>query len=100
MTPAVLDLEETPVTASTARLLDAGPLTEDHAGAWEKYQSLPLPARTDEPWRFSNLKALDLATYTAAQPIDDATREELVSRSQGIAASAGRMIFGLSLIHI
>jgi Fe-S cluster assembly protein SufD len=93
MTPAVLDLEEIPVTESTARLLDAGPLTEAHAGAWEKFQSLPPPARTDEGWRFSNLKALDLSGYTAAQQVDAATREDLIARSAGVAASAGRMIF-------
>lgn len=91
MTPAVLEIES---TLTTARLLDAGPLTDAHAEAWEKFQSLPLPARTDEAWRFSNLKSIDLSRYTAPQPLDDATRDDLLARSTGLAASAGRMIFG------
>lgn len=28
--------------------------------AWNQFNALPLPARTDERWRFSNLKGLDL----------------------------------------
>lgn len=28
--------------------------------AWEQFNALPLPSRTDETWRFSNLKGLDL----------------------------------------
>jgi Fe-S cluster assembly protein SufD len=92
MTPAVLEIEASPATA-TARLLDAGPLTDAHAEAWEKFQSLPLPVRTDEHWRFSNIKAFDLSSYTAPQPVDDATREDIVARSIGLAASAGRMVF-------
>ncbi len=90
MTPAVLEIDASP---TTVRLLDAGPLTDAHAEAWEKFQSLPVPARTDEHWRFSSIKALDLSAYTAPQPIDDTTREELLARSTGLAASAGRMVF-------
>lgn len=92
MTPAVLEIESTPATG-TARLLDAGPLTDGHAEAWEKFQSLPMPVRTDEHWRFSSIKAVDLSSYTAPQPVDDATREELITRSTGLVASAGRMVF-------
>ncbi|MEQ1859776.1 MAG: Fe-S cluster assembly protein SufD [Chthoniobacteraceae bacterium] len=91
MTPAVLEIEASPTTAT--RLLDAGPLSDAHAEAWEKFQSLPPPARTDEHWRFSSIKALDLSPYTAPQAFDDATRDDLLARSTGLAASAGRMVF-------
>jgi Fe-S cluster assembly protein SufD len=93
MTPAVLEIESNPDTAAAPPLLTAGPATETQQAAWEKFQALPLPARTDEAWRFSNLKALDLTPFTAAQPVDEATRDELLARSAGLAASAGRMVF-------
>jgi len=92
MTPAVLEIES--ATNTFARLLDAGPATDAQRDAWEKFQSLPQPARTDEAWRFSNLKALDLARFTTAQPLDDATRDDLLARSAGLDAAAGRLIFG------
>lgn len=31
--------------------------------AWEKFNALPLPSRTDETWRFSSLKSLDLSGF-------------------------------------
>ena len=37
------------------------------AAAWERYLELPLPVRTDEKWRFANLKRLkDLGNYHPA----------------------------------
>ena len=92
MTPAVLEIESTPET-DTVRLLDAGPATEAQRPHWEKFAAAPVPVRNEEAWRFSNLKALDLARFTAAQPLDDAAREELAARSTGVEKSAGRMIF-------
>ena len=94
MTPAVLEIEATPNLETTARLLDAGPASESQRAAWEKFQSLPLPVRTDERWRFSNVKTLDLSSYTGPLPVDDAAREDLIERSTSLAASGGRMIFG------
>ena len=93
MPTAVLDLEETPVTAPATRLIDAGPLTDAHAVAWEKFRSLPMPARNDEHWRFSNVKALDLAPFTAPLPVDDTVREDVLARSTALAGAAGRMVF-------
>jgi len=90
MMPAVLEIESSP---TTARLLEAGPLSDAHAEAWQKFTSLPAPARTEEAWRFSSIKALDLAPFTAPQSVDEATREDIVARSTGLARSAGRMIF-------
>jgi Fe-S cluster assembly protein SufD len=96
MTPGVLEIEPSaPATAeASARLLEAGPATDSQQSAWETFQSLPLPARTDEAWRFSTIKALDLSRFTTAQSIDDATREDLLRRSEGLDRSAGRMVFG------
>lgn len=37
---------------------------EAKKAAWNQFLALPLPKRTDETWRFSNLKGVDLADYT------------------------------------
>ena len=60
---------------------------------WDNFQSLPMPQRTDEPWRFATIKSLDLSPYTKAQPLCDATQAELIKRSIGLKETAGRMIF-------
>src|SRR4051812_3887057 len=69
--------------------------TETQSAAWEKFDALPMPARTDEAWRFSTRKALDLSSFTAPTPIPEPTSRELVSRSQaeGLEAIAGRVVF-------
>jgi len=94
MTTAVLEIEATPNIDTAARLLDAGPATGQQEAAWEKFQSLPMPVRTDERWRFSNVKALDLSSYSPPLPIDDATREDLISRSKRLLRTGGRIVFG------
>lgn len=37
---------------------------ETKKAAWNQFNALPLPSRTDETWRFSNLKGLDLSGFT------------------------------------
>ena len=92
MSTAILESEEV-LTAPTAPILSAGPASAEQAEAWEKFTALPMPVRTDEEWRFANVKDLDLSAYVQAQAVDDATREELLARSTGLAAVAGRMVF-------
>ncbi len=92
MSNAILESEEV-LTTTTAPILNAGPASPEQAAAWEKFTALPMPVRTDEAWRFANVKDLDLSAYTQAQPVDDATRDELLARSAGLAAVAGRMVF-------
>jgi Fe-S cluster assembly protein SufD len=93
MSTAVLELEEPQTTLMPAPLLSAGPATPQQREAWEQFQSLPMPVRTDEHWRFANVKTLDIASFHAPLPIDEAVRDELLSRSTGLAATAGRMVF-------
>ena len=94
MSNAILESEEVlTTTTNAAPILSAGPASPDQAEAWEKFTALPMPSRTDEAWRFANVKDLDLSAYTQAQPVDDATRDELLARSAGLAAVAGRMVF-------
>ncbi|MEA3186292.1 MAG: Fe-S cluster assembly protein SufD [Chthoniobacter sp.] len=60
---------------------------------WESFRDLPMPARTDEAWRFASVKALDISGYTHPQSVPEAAADELRARSVGIAEVSGRMIF-------
>ncbi|MDR3403808.1 MAG: Fe-S cluster assembly protein SufD [Chthoniobacter sp.] len=93
MSTALLEEDMTETSAAPARLLSAGPAAPGQEAAWEQFTKLPWPTRTDERWRFANVKDLDLGAYTLPQPIDDATREDLLARSRGVETSAGRMVF-------
>ncbi|HSI14314.1 MAG TPA: Fe-S cluster assembly protein SufD [Chthoniobacter sp.] len=93
MSTALLEEEMTDTPAASARLLSAGPAAPGQEAAWEQFTKIPMPTRTDERWRFANVKDLDLSPYTPPQVIDEATREDLLARSRGLASAAGRMVF-------
>lgn len=93
MSTVLLEEVMTETTAAPAQLLSAGPAAPGQEAAWEQFTKTPLPTRTDECWRFANVKDLDLSAYTQPQAIDDATREDLLARSRGLEKSAGRMVF-------
>ena len=94
MSTALLETEEmTETTVAPAPLLSAGPSAPGQEAAWSTFTSTPMPVRTDERWRFANVKDLDLGAYTQPLPIDEAAREELLGRSRGMAGTAGRMVF-------
>ena len=70
----------------------------DQQRAWDLFQSLPLPSRRDEPWRFANIKATDLSGFSAAAPVRDAA--DLVSRSSGLTGLSAKLVFGNdALLH-
>jgi len=94
MSTAVLENEPSPHIGSAESILSAGPINPAQIKAWETFERLPMPKRNDEAWRFANLKHLDLARFTAPLAIDDSAREELLGRSRGLDAVAGRMVFG------
>lgn len=64
----------------------------DQERAWELFQSLPLPTRRDEPWRFANIKATDLSGFSEAAPVGDAAA--LVARSSGLSDLSAKLVFG------
>ena len=91
-----------PTTAGeSASLLTQGPDFQTPAEwfsrlqqeSWKHFQSLPMPQRTDETWRFATIKAVDLTPYSAPLAVTDAVQAELIKRSTGLKESAGRMIF-------
>lgn len=61
--------------------------------AWTRFTSLPMPARKDQPWRFSNVNALDLAPYAVHDSVEDAARAEILERSVSLEEVAGRLIY-------
>jgi Fe-S cluster assembly protein SufD len=89
---AILEYEEVSHT-NAAPILSAGPATPEQAEAWDKFTAIPMPVRTDENWRFANVKDLDLTPYSRPGPLGDATGDDLLSRSRGLTAVAGRMVF-------
>lgn len=66
---------------------------DQQRAAWTKFESLPYPNRKDQPWRFSNVNALDLSSYVSGAPLSPAQREEVLELSTGLQEVAGRLIF-------
>ncbi|HEY2713398.1 MAG TPA: Fe-S cluster assembly protein SufD [Chthoniobacterales bacterium] len=61
--------------------------------AWTQFQSLPMPARTDQAWRFSNIAALDLSPYRISAPVSEEDAREILHRSTGLDETSGRLVF-------
>ena len=61
--------------------------------AWAQFQSLPMPARTDQAWRFSSVGILDLSPYFTAPPLSEADGREILERSTGLDEISGRLVF-------
>ncbi len=61
--------------------------------AWTHFASLPMPARKDQAWRFSNVSALDLTPFQLGESLGQAERLEVLERSVALDEVAGRLIF-------
>jgi Fe-S cluster assembly protein SufD len=66
---------------------------DQQSTAWAKFEALPFPNRKDQPWRFSNVNALDLSPYNFGSPLTQTERDEILDRSTGLDEVAGRLIF-------
>lgn len=69
---------------------------DQQTAAWQDYEATPAPKRKDEPWRFSNLSALDLTGFGPAGPV--ASEGRLINASQGLAEFAARLVFGNNVL--
>jgi Fe-S cluster assembly protein SufD len=70
----------------------------EQQAALAEYEKTPLPVRKDEPWRFANLKALDLSAFVEARPVGSEGR--LINASIGLAETAAKLILGNNaLLH-
>lgn len=63
--------------------------------AWQTFQSLPMPRRKDENWRFSNVEHLSLDGFALPQQSNQEAEKTLAQRSALLAPhqSAGSLIF-------
>ena len=61
--------------------------------AWAQFQSLPMPARNDQAWRFSSVGILDLSPYFTAPLLSEADGREIFERSTGLDEVSGRLVF-------
>lgn len=97
---ALAEPAEAPV-ATRPTLMTSGPDLADHPeyfqtrqkAAWKKFEQTPMPVRTDEAWRFADVKSLDISPYIGAGEVSEIEQTDLIERSLGIEKTAGRMIF-------
>lgn len=69
---------------------------QQQAAAAADYEASPNPKRTDEPWRFSNLAAIDLAGFQPAGPVSSEGR--IINGSQGVAEFSAKLVFGNNVL--
>ena len=94
--PSVSGITTTPPEYSSANWPEW--FRRDQQKAWEAFLGIPQPKRNDEPWRFANIKAIDLSEFVEAGAVQD--ERELISRSIGLAEIAGKLVFANEkLIH-
>lgn len=61
--------------------------------AWQAFQSLEMPARTEQAWRFASLGKVRLNSYHAPLPVSGEAADQLIERSTGNEKIAGKMVF-------
>lgn len=61
--------------------------------AWARFAVLPMPTRKDQPWRFSNVNALDLTPFVLGESPDEGERRRILERSVSLDNVAGRLIY-------
>lgn len=107
MSNAVAEIETStpePATAPQGDWFSAPPRQEETEGlpswyldfrtdAWHRYLETPEPIRTDENWRFADLKQLKFGGLHLAQPAADAEAFATESRARGLREVAARLVF-------
>ena len=66
---------------------------EEQRTAWAEFERLPAPTRNDQPWRFSNVKLLDLSSFKRSEPVADDLRTWILEQSRALDAVSGRLVF-------
>ncbi|HXA08851.1 MAG TPA: Fe-S cluster assembly protein SufD [Chthoniobacterales bacterium] len=66
---------------------------DQQQAAWTQFQSLPMPVRTDQAWRFSNVGLLDLSPYSTAGRLSEADSHEILERSGELDETSARLVF-------
>lgn len=69
---------------------------DQQAAALADYEATPAPTRKDEPWRFSNIKELDLTAFQPAGQVESEGR--LITNSVGMPEYAAKLVFGNNVL--
>ncbi len=67
--------------------------TEQQQQAWALYQSLPMPRRKDEDWRFANVRALDLEPFQILPILKEKDRSLALETSLANPESLASAVF-------
>ncbi len=71
---------------------------DQQAAALTDFETTPAPTRRDEPWRFSNIAAVDLSEFLPAAPVQSEGR--LINASNGVPEFSAKLVFGNNaLLH-
>lgn len=60
---------------------------------WERFESLPMPSRKDEQWRFANVNAIRLDDFSLPEPAAESLTARLFARSNELDETAGKIVF-------
>jgi Fe-S cluster assembly protein SufD len=66
---------------------------EQQQAAWRAFEGMPMPARKDQPWRFSSVNRLDLSSFRSPGALAEPDRSEVLRRSQGLPNVSARLVF-------
>jgi Fe-S cluster assembly protein SufD len=66
---------------------------EQQHKAWQQFVGMPMPARKDQPWRFSSVDRLDLSPFRRPAALSDAQRADALQRSRGLDRVSARLVF-------
>jgi len=73
---------------------------DQQRAAWSRFQSIPMPNRKDQAWRFSNVDLLDLSPFKVSGALSDDERAAILDQSRGLDEVAARLVFaGDELVH-
>ena len=72
--------------------------SEQQTAALADYEATPAPTRKDEPWRFSNLAAINLEGFVDAKPVSNEGR--LITASNALVEYSAKLVFANNaLLH-
>ncbi|MFT4550616.1 MAG: Fe-S cluster assembly protein SufD, partial [Verrucomicrobiales bacterium] len=97
MPDAIAEMPLTQSTFSTQPDWDHGNAPDWFAkaqtDAWTQFTETPMPKRTDEEWRFANLKQLVFDDYIIAPTVDETVAADLITRTSTLKNNSGRLVF-------
>src|SRR5205085_5826383 len=74
---------------------------DQQEAAWKKFEALPYPNRKDQPWRFSNVNALDFSLYHLGALLSQSERAEILEDSSGLNnVSGGKILVDDDLLRL